>query len=133
MALAALDLQVPTLERKISLSVIERFLVERGKIAVAAFMFGMTSPALAVFDIFDPAMRTGFLGDVLVNILMALQAQLVLPVGFKVLVALVALFFITRVRFGEVAGTQQRFNCFFGAGAHVQRKCRADQKQQRAP
>ena len=116
MALAALDLQVPTLEHKISLRVIEGFLVERGKIPVAAFMFGMAGPALAVFNIFNPPMRAGFLGDVLVNVLMALQAQLVLPVGFKIFVALVALFFITRVRFREIAGTQQRFNRFFGTG-----------------
>ena len=120
---------MPTLERKISLRVIEGFLVERRKIPVAAFMFGMAGPALALFDIFDPAMRAGFLGDVLVNVLMALQAQLVLPVGFKVLVALVTLFFVTRVRFRKIAGPQQRFNRFFGTGGYLQGKCRADQKQ----
>lgn len=56
MTLCTLDLQVPTLERKIRLRMIERFLVESREVPVSTFMFGMAGFTLAFFDVLDPAM-----------------------------------------------------------------------------
>ena len=130
MALRALNLQVPALEHKVGLRVIERFLIERGKIPVATFMLGMARLALALFDVLDPAVRASFFYDVIVNIFVAVEAQLVLFVGLEIFMTFVALFFVTRMRFRQIPRPEQRFDRFFGAGNGMQGKRLAYQKQQ---
>ena len=97
---------VCTLQPEVGERVIERLFVDRRDIHRAPLVFGMTVAALLVLD---TAVVTLFLGDVLGDVLVAVQAQTVLGGFFEARMAVFTVAFQFGVPRNQLAGHQHAF------------------------
>jgi hypothetical protein len=109
MAAIAGHVSVHALERVLSLCVVELLAAEFDDVRIAPEMLRMTGMTLGILDPRQMAVETALLMQVGGDILMAIEAQLRLPIAVAAVMALRALFFVLRVRRGELARHEQCF------------------------
>ena len=95
-------------ERVICLLVIKGLLVQRHDICRASLVFDMTSLARRIIDVLDAAMETFPGVDVCRDLLVTLEAKLVLTYLAETLVAVTAFIFIFCMALNELTRHHQR-------------------------
>jgi len=100
---------VHALERVLGLRVVELLAAELDDVRIAPQMLGMTGMTLGILDPRQMTVESALLPQVGGDIFMAIETQLRLAIAIAAVMALRALFFVLRVRRGELAGHEQCF------------------------
>lgn len=125
MALRALDIDMPPLERKVGHQMIEAMWIELNDISVPTLMFGMANPAFTLRHTRLLAMKTFRIKQILRNLVVTVQTQaalfLILEIGMATLTVLVLFLMGSR----QIARAQQPFKDVTG----LNRKAPTDEQE----
>lgn len=108
-AAGALGLGVRAFQFEIGLGMIECFLVQNNDLLPSPFVIRVAAPAFPLLDTLDVPMEAGMRFDILVYLLMAIQAKLALNRLTERLMAFIALHFVFCVSGNDLARHHQRF------------------------
>ena len=125
MALRALDIDMPPLERKIGHQMIETMRIELNDIRIAALMFGMTDPAFAVRHTRLLAVKAFRIQQILRNLVVTVQTQAALFLILKIRMATLAILVLFLMRTRQIARAQQPFKDVTG----LNRKAPTDEQE----
>ncbi len=120
-ALATLRFRVFAKQGKVGELMVERVFVELHDVRIAAFMVGMAGCAAGVARVSVQAVKSGSGGYIGGNVFVTIEAQCALLGAFEFRVAGIAVLFVLRMTFDDLAGHDQRFDLGIGLlGCHEQ-------------
>src|SRR4029077_18760221 len=107
MAAITRHVSVHALERVLGLRVVELLAADLADVRIAPQMLGMTGMTLGILDPGQMTVESALLPQVGGDVFVAIETQLRLAIAIAAVMALRALFFVLRVRRGELAGHEQ--------------------------